>query len=194
MTTKVESEGQTKQRHKLELREWQNQSKLLVKKWKKEKKGKKEMDDELQRLEQELKNRHVAEWQAFVKEANEEESIPAAEPPGAPVANSKQEKAQRKREKKKHEEKARDARIAEEAKNVVSERKVEVDDITNQLNPLGMTIFEIPSDGHCMYHAVADQLRRINELPSTSMLPYLYLRQLTATSLRSHSADFLPFV
>ena len=61
-------------------------------------------------------------------------------------------------------------RIEEESKNVVSERKIELDQIALQLQSLTLTIHEIPSDGHCLYHAIADQLRRIGQLPSTGAL------------------------
>ncbi|OQR81185.1 hypothetical protein ACHHYP_16684 [Achlya hypogyna] len=198
MASRTETEGQTKQRHKLEAREWQNQSKLLVKKWKKDKMGKKEIEDELQRLEVEMKDRHAAELSAFAtseEEVAENTSSALANTPEIPTTKAKLEKAQRKREKKKQEGKDRQLRIEEESKNVVSERKVEVDQISLQLRALSMTIHEIPSDGHCLYHAVADQLRRIEALPDTGAIPpYKYMRQLTAASLRTHAADFLPFV
>ncbi|KDO16695.1 hypothetical protein SPRG_17802, partial [Saprolegnia parasitica CBS 223.65] len=198
MASRNETEGQAKQRHKLEAREWQNQTKLLQKKWKKEKKSKKDIEDELVRLEQEMKERHAAELLAFAKD-DDETVIDDAAPPAtdAPPAstNAKLEKAQRKREKKKQEEKDRQLRIDEESKNVVSERKIELDQIALQLQSLTMTIHEIPSDGHCLYHAIADQLRRIGQLPSTGALPpHLYLRQLTAASLRANADDFMPFV
>ncbi|EQC33001.1 hypothetical protein SDRG_09523 [Saprolegnia diclina VS20] len=200
MASRNETEGQAKQRHKLEAREWQNQTKLLQKKWKKEKKSKKDVEDELVRLEHEMKERHAAELLAFAKDDDDNDETvvdatpPAADPTSAST-NAKLEKAQRKREKKKQEEKDRQLRIAEESKNVVSERKVELDQIALQLQSLSMTIHEIPSDGHCLYHAVADQLRRIEQLPSTGALPpHLYLRQRTAASLRANADDYMPFV
>lgn len=42
----------------------------------------------------------------------------------------------------------------------MSERQVEADIILRKLQPLGLAIKDIPSDGHCMYHAVADQMQQ----------------------------------
>ncbi|RQM19454.1 hypothetical protein B5M09_011570 [Aphanomyces astaci] len=109
-------------------------------------------------------------------------------------ANAKLEKAQRKRDKKRQEERERLERIEFESQNVVSQRQIESDAIAAQLTSLGLIVKEIPSDGHCMYHAVADQLKLTRRLPFPSSDAYIPLRQKTAAYLRSHADDFVPFV
>lgn len=63
-------------------------------------------------------------------------------------------------EKLKKQEQERRERIEEENKNTVSERQIEADIILSKLRPLKLVIKDIPSDGHCMYHAVADQMKQ----------------------------------
>ncbi|RLO08815.1 hypothetical protein DYB28_009983, partial [Aphanomyces astaci] len=109
-------------------------------------------------------------------------------------ANAKLEKAQRKRDKKRQEERERLERIEFESQNVVSQRQIESDAIAAHLTSLGLIVKEIPSDGHCMYHAVADQLKLTRRLPFPSSDAYIPLRQKTAAYLRSHADDFVPFV
>lgn len=77
----------------------------------------------------------------------------------------------RKQEKLKKQEQERRERIEEENKHTVSERQIEADIIARKLAPLGLAMKDIPSDGHCMYHAVADQMK-LHGLPiSTSVRP-----------------------
>lgn len=63
-------------------------------------------------------------------------------------------------EKLKKQEQERNERIEAENKNTVSERQIEADIILSKLKPHNLVIKDIPSDGHCMYHAVADQMKR----------------------------------
>ena len=68
----------------------------------------------------------------------------------------KQAKARRKREKAKEKERERELAIEREnAEAGPSMRQIEVEQIQNQISPLGFTIAEIPSDGNCLYRAVA---------------------------------------
>lgn len=79
---------------------------------------------------------------------------------GAPTAEEererKQAKARRKREKAKEKERERELEIEREnAEAGPSLRQIEVEQIQNQIAPLGFEIAEIPSDGNCLYRAVA---------------------------------------
>jgi OTU domain-containing protein 6 len=70
----------------------------------------------------------------------------------------KQEKARRKKEAKKEKERLRQEELDEIAANAgPSMRKVELEALETQLKPLSLTILEIPSDGNCLYRAVAAQ-------------------------------------
>ncbi|RHY34743.1 hypothetical protein DYB32_000684, partial [Aphanomyces invadans] len=73
------------------------------------------------------------------------------------------------KDKKRQEERDRQDRIAFESQNVVSQRQIEIDAISNQLTSLNLVIKEIPSDGHCMYHAVADQLKLTGRLATVTV-------------------------
>ncbi|CAK4235631.1 unnamed protein product [Aphanomyces euteiches] len=193
----METVGQAKQRHKLELRAWQSSQKALVKKWKSENMSKKEIESKLVEMENEIKVRHDTELDNISKQtaSTDEPEIKLAEViVEKATSTAKLDKAQRKRDKKKQEEKARQERIANESRDIVSKRQIECDQIADKLKALNMAIKEVPSDGHCMYHAIADQLKRMDFLPHMSMESHVYLRLRTAKYLRSHANDFLPFV
>jgi OTU domain-containing protein 6 len=71
---------------------------------------------------------------------------------------------------------------------------VEADMILAQLARLGLQIKDIPSDGHCMYHAVADQMQ-LKKLPiAQDVAGFQYLRRLTSEYMLTHTDDFLPFM
>lgn len=68
----------------------------------------------------------------------------------------KQAKARRKREKAKEKERERELQIEREnAEAGPSMRQIEVEQIQTQIAPLGLQISEIPSDGNCLYRAIA---------------------------------------
>ena len=63
-------------------------------------------------------------------------------------------------EKKSQKDKEREERIAtDEAESADSNpRLIEREQLTSVLEPLGLVIKDVPSDGHCLYAAVSDQL------------------------------------
>jgi len=71
----------------------------------------------------------------------------------------KQAKARRKREAKKTRERLQNEAIERETAESSSHsaRQLELDSLSEQLRPLGLEISEIPSDGNCLYRAVAAQ-------------------------------------
>ncbi|CAL1704853.1 unnamed protein product [Somion occarium] len=56
---------------------------------------------------------------------------------------------------------------------------------------LGVRMFEITPDGHCLFSAVADQLNILGILPGVS---YLDVRRAAADYIHSHPDDFIPFL
>ncbi|KAG3022768.1 hypothetical protein JG687_00005609 [Phytophthora cactorum] len=201
MASKGETLGQTRQRHKLELRTLQNDIKAFQKKAKKDRLSKKDIETQVAAMENAMKERHDAEVKAFETEEEDAET-PAAQSDAAstesgsavhPKRAKAQAKAQRKREAKKNQERERRERIEEANKNTVSERQIEADMILAQLARHGLKIKDIPSDGHCMYHAVADQMKQKN-LPIAEMAGFQYLRKLTSEYMLAHPDDFLPFM
>lgn len=194
---KSETLGQAKQRHKLELRTLQNDVKAFQKKAKKDRLSKKELEAQVAAMEAAVKERHEQELKAFATEEEVEEAAEAeAEQPKQEAGlTSKQAKAIRKREAKKQQERERRERIEEESKNTVSERQIEADMILAQLARRGLTIKDIPSDGHCMYHAVADQMtQRGLPIDAGELAAFAYLRKLTSEYMLANSDDFLPFM
>ncbi|KAJ4815994.1 OTU domain-containing protein 6B [Rhynchospora pubera] len=105
--------------------------------------------------------------------------------------SSKQSKSAKRRGKRAQEELAREQRIQEEQNNLVSDRMVENENLVKKLEPLGLMIYEIKPDGHCLYRAVENQLSLCNN----GIAPYNYqkLREMVAKYMRENAADFLPF-
>ncbi|TMW63621.1 hypothetical protein Poli38472_002562 [Pythium oligandrum] len=192
---KTETLGQMKQRHKLEARTLQNDIKNFQKKAKKDKMNKKDMETQIQKMEEDLVKRHESEIASLADE--EDAAPPAVAAPAQEAAPPKPQgpsKAQRRKENKKQKERERQERIEEENKHTVSERQIEADIILAKLSQFKLVIKDIPSDGHCMYHAVADQMKRHNFPLTTEEPAYQYLRRLTSEYMLAHPDDFLPFL
>ncbi|GMF22743.1 unnamed protein product [Phytophthora fragariaefolia] len=214
MSAKGETLGQAKQRHKLELRvhadafsplslvvqTLQTDVKAFQKKAKKDRLSKKETEEQVAAMENAVKQRHEEELKAFDtdEQGAAEEPSAAAGIQAEPAVPSKQAraqaKAQRKREVKKQQERERLERIEEAKKHTVSERQIEADMILAQLARHGLKIKDIPSDGHCMYHAVADQMKQKNLSVADEVAGFQYLRKLTSEYMLAHADDFLPFM
>ena len=87
-------------------------------------------------------------------------------------------------------EKEREERIAEaEIENLTGARHVESEKLAQILAARQLEIKQIPSDGHCMYRAIEDQLKEQN-----GVLTVAALRCQTANYMQSHVEDFLPFL
>jgi len=154
-----------------------------------DKKKKKEVAEEIAKLEHELEERHQNELQQF--EALEET------PKVDEVANdleatlevtTRVTKAQKRRDKKQIKDRERDLAVAEqEQANLQGARHLETESIRKLLASRGLTFHDVPSDGHCMYVAIAHQLGA--DSPSVQQL-----RKTAADFMRSHRDDFMPFM
>uniref|UniRef100_A0A0A8Y5J2 OTU domain-containing protein n=1 Tax=Arundo donax TaxID=35708 RepID=A0A0A8Y5J2_ARUDO len=162
---------------------------------------KKQVEEAISRLSAELEAKHAAELASFgykpsgSSEKGNIDTLVKAIAGVSMASNSdsaKLSKGARRREKKAKEEAAREQRIQEEQSNLVSDRMIEDEKLEKKLEPLGLTIQEIKPDGHCLYHAVENQL----SLHSSGAAWYSYqeLRQMTAKYMREHAVDFLPFL
>ncbi|XP_066290767.1 deubiquitinase OTUD6B-like [Branchiostoma lanceolatum] len=169
---------------------------------KNDKKRKKQLTVEIAQLEAELDERHLreeAELQAGSGDASEEQDAVTEGVGGLQVTDAAQgqqpqkqkvSKAQKRREKKAAKDKERDQRIAEsEVDNLSGARHMETQKIKALLRDRQLAVKEISSDGHCLYNAVAEQLKQVGDEKSM-----LGLRQLTAEYMKSHTDDFLPFL
>lgn len=86
------------------------------------------------------------------------------------------------------------ARIAEE----VGPRAVEYRRFNDLLTRRGLALFEVPSDGNCLYCAVQHQLSLRDRLDSAlapeESVTISWLRNCTARFMQEHADDFLPFM
>ncbi|XP_032681617.1 deubiquitinase OTUD6B [Odontomachus brunneus] len=189
------------QKHKKERKELQAQIQILKKSiCKGDKKKKKEVMEEIGHLEESLDKRQIEElneWRLTHVTLNDKEELTISSEVISKDNNCLDQpmqrisKAQKRREKKANAEKERNQKIIEqEALNVFGKRNVEIEAIKKILFERGLMVYEIPSDGHCLYNAVAHQLKVNGETP----LSLHDLRTKTADYLRENMNDFLPFL
>ncbi|XP_043686148.1 deubiquitinase OTUD6B [Vespula pensylvanica] len=197
------TEDQLLQKHKRERKELQAQIQILKKSiCKGDKKKKKEVADEIARKEENLEKRQdeeLARWKISQVTLNDKDTENLEETYNINDIESKESekvqqrisKAQRRRYKKENAERERNQRIIEqEAFDVYGKRNVEMQSIQKILYERDLMLYEIPSDGHCLYNAIAHQLKMLGEIPFS-----LHdLRMKTAIYLRQNRNDFLPFI
>ncbi|XP_037528324.1 deubiquitinase OTUD6B isoform X2 [Rhipicephalus sanguineus] len=167
-----------------------------------DKKRKKDVAAEVAVLEAELEKKHKKDLEEFA--ALQSDGVASDQPEVDDVINEldaaslhepsmkqgKASKAEKRREKKRQKEVLREKEIAEqEVENQFLPRAVEERELRGILGKLGLTIYEIPSDGNCMYKAMEHQLGLFGIMKSMSEL-----RQETAKYMLSHSEEFLPFL
>lgn len=94
---------------------------------------------------------------------------------------------------------AQDAEIRRQAEEEVKagagkpdEAELERQGITAMCTALGVTMYEINPDGHCLYAAVADQLNLRNK--ATQPTDYKAARKATAEEMRTHPDEYKPFI
>lgn len=211
----AESLEEMKARHKKEVRELEEACRMRLKRAKEQggKKGGKKKQEEARaqnaQQEDDLQYRHRQEIEEFEERdpdqfaaaelaavVAEEEAAAAAA--AAEAVPKKKGKAQRKREKKAELQRERERQIEVEKANMVSPRKVELEAINHQLAhlPDALVTHEVLSDGHCLFRAVDHQLRcrglPLPDVPNST--GFMALRHATASFMRSHSDDFMPFL
>ncbi|CAK9811997.1 Deubiquitinase OTUD6B [Anthophora quadrimaculata] len=191
------------QKHKKERKELQAQIQTLKKSiCKGDKKKKREVTEEISRLEDTLDKKQEEEltrWKVAHLNINNVENENVEDIDNESTKDDKQcdqltqrvSKAQKRRDKKANAERERNQRIIEEeALNVFGKRNVELQTIKKILAERDLMIYEIPTDGHCLYNAVAHQLKVIGETP----LNCHDLRTKAALYLRENMNEFLPFI
>ncbi|XP_072530886.1 deubiquitinase OTUD6B [Salminus brasiliensis] len=166
---------------------------------KNDKKRRKQLSEDVARLEAELNEKHENELKQLQNSKDAEkvdevsDAVNSISLSGGEQADGKQArvtKAQKRRDKKAALEKERENRIAEaELENLSGSRHQEGLKLKQKLAEKHLQIKEISSDGHCMYRAVEDQL-----VERGRALGIQELRAQTAQYMRSHSSDFLPFL
>ncbi|XP_076864673.1 deubiquitinase OTUD6B [Brachyhypopomus gauderio] len=166
---------------------------------KNEKKRRKQLIEDIGKLEAELSQKHENELRDLQNShpadqvdevADAVDCIDLTGGEKADVKQARVSKAQKRRDKKAAQEKERETRIAEaEVENLSGSRHQEDLKLRQKLAEKHLQIREICSDGHCMYRAVEDQL-----VDRGSTLGLRELRAQTAQYMRNHADDFLPFL
>ncbi|PIL23922.1 hypothetical protein GSI_13673 [Ganoderma sinense ZZ0214-1] len=82
---------------------------------------------------------------------------------------------------------------AEADARIQHQTKEEEANIKRICDELGLQIYEITPDGHCLFSAVADQLQLLGVLPSAAAT-YQACRTAAADYIQTHQDDFLPFL
>lgn len=168
---------------------------------KNDKKRRKQLTEEIAKLEADLTQKHDEELRQLssATDTKVEEvvnGVEAMKVEGGGEDEVKQPrvtKAQKRRDKKAAQEKERESRIAEaEVLNLQGVRHQEGLKLAQKLAQQKLQIKEIPSDGHCMYRAIEDQVAQRSKPALT--LSMKELRSRTAEHMRSHADDFLPFL
>lgn len=166
---------------------------------KNDKKKRKQMTEEIAKLEANLSQKHEEELTQLKPDnkveavTNGVEVLKVEDGEQEEVTQPRVTKAQKRRDKKVAQEKERENRIAEaEVQNLQGARHQEGLALAQKLAQKQLQIKEISSDGHCMYRAVADQLAQRSKPGSTVSVKEL--RSQTAERMRSRADDFLPFL
>ncbi|XP_064835538.1 deubiquitinase OTUD6B isoform X2 [Oncorhynchus masou masou] len=167
---------------------------------KNDKKRRKQLTEDIVKLEAELNKKHNEELQQLDSsvEKTVDEVVNGVESLALEGEEEQKDakrggglsKAQKRRDKKAAAEKERERRIAEaEVENLSGLRHQEGLKLSQKLVERQLQIREISSDGHCMYRAVEDQLGQHG-----LGLTLKDLRTQTAQHMRNHTDDFLPFL
>lgn len=158
-------------------------------------------------LEDEMLERHTAELALLPPAPDDaggegddavEEGAPAEEDEGERKRRKAREKAARKAARQREAAAEREARIkAEMASAGPLPRDVENSVIQRRLEQFGeWRVKEIPSDGHCMFRAVADQLAaqgRLGDFGLPAVGAHTQLRRRAAQHMLANAANFEPF-
>jgi OTU domain-containing protein 6 len=87
------------------------------------------------------------------------------------------------------------SKAAEEASNQTDHRAIERETMEREIQARGLVEQEVRSDGHCLYAAMADQLKA-NAISTGSETPpdYKSVRHDAAAFIQDHADDFVPFL
>lgn len=181
-------------RHKKERKELQAKIQALKKTaGKGDKKKKKEVAEEIVRLESDLDRKHNEELSAIAinkchNQHNGNKSDDVEKNESAEQAAARVSKAQRRRDKKAADDKQRQSEIlAQEETNKTGPRVLELNTIKKLLKQRNLVIQPIPSDGDCLYNAIRNQLLVTGRQPPDVKT----LRNLTADYIEANKESLI---
>ncbi|XP_008253944.2 deubiquitinase OTUD6B isoform X1 [Oryctolagus cuniculus] len=192
-TEELDEEEQLVRRHRKEKKELQAKIQGMKNAVpKNDKKRRKQLTEDVAKLEKELEQKHKEELEQLKLTSKNKIDSVAVNISNLVLENQppRISKAQKRRDKKAALEKEREERIAEaEIENLSGARHIESEKLAQILAARQLEIKQIPSDGHCMYRAIEDQLKE-----QDSAVTVAALRSQTAEYMQSHVEDFLPFL
>ncbi|KAL5277108.1 OTUD6B family protein [Megaselia abdita] len=193
----METEEDIISRHRKEKKDLQAKIQSLKKSATKgDKKKRKEVLEEIAKLEIDSEKKHSEELNNFNNSKNKEEVIENSAPEIEKTADDDETtttqpritKAQKRRDKKIREEKERAADIAEQEElNKNGPRTLETQSITNILKARNLSLHPIISDGNCLFNAVIHQL----DLKECDVTDISTLRDKTAKYIENHKDEFI---
>ncbi|KAK2149065.1 hypothetical protein LSH36_469g01050 [Paralvinella palmiformis] len=168
-----------------------------------DKKKRKEVMAKIAKMEEDQAEKHKLELEQLNQEADNVADnvnathlddntvdVPTDGPAQMEDTGQKRSKAQKRRERKAAKEREREERIKnQDIENLTGARHVETQKLKAMLSERGLAIYDIPSDGNCLYAAVADQLSRYSVKTTVESL-----RVQAANYMRQHQDDLLPFL
>lgn len=192
-TEELDEEEQLVRRHRREKKELQAKIQGMKNAVpKNDKKRRKQLTEDVAKLEKELEQKHREELEQLKLTSENKIDSVAVNISNLVLENQppRISKAQKRRDKKAALEKEREERIAEaEIENLSGARHIESEKLAQILAARQLEIKQIPSDGHCMYRAIEDQLKE-----QDCAVTVAALRSQTAEYMQSHVEDFLPFL
>ncbi|XP_025229253.1 OTU domain-containing protein 6A [Theropithecus gelada] len=175
-------------RHQREKKELQAQIQSLKNSVPKtDKKKRKQLLQDVARMEAEMAQKHRQELEKFQDDRSVESVVEDLAKMDLENRPPRPSKAQRKRERMESQERARQESIfqAEMSEHLAGFRREEEEKLADILGARGLEMKEIPADGHCMYRAIQDQL--------VFSVSVEMLRCRTASYMQKHVDEFLPF-
>jgi len=195
MSDVSEEHENLQQKHRTEKKELRATIQQLKKSVNNCKKKKKEVAEQITKLENDLKEKHEREMQelathscntgdAPVENSDEKEDCQRAPEKSSP----KMSRAAKKRAKKAAEEREREAELKKEKEELLftSPRALELKKMTALLKERGLKVHDIPADGDCLFNAVSHQLGGDRSQSQ--------LRHSAVEHIRRRKEDFLPFL
>lgn len=155
----IEIQESLENRHRRERKELQAKIQSMKKNASKDKKKKKELLEEIVKLELDLDKKHLEESTNNLNLIDTSNKTEEEEISTEPAGNQRISKAQKRREKKEAEEKLRQIEIlAQEELNKNGPRFLEMHSIKKILQSRSLVIHPISSDGDCLFNAVRHQM------------------------------------
>jgi len=162
-----------------------------------DKKKKKEVAEEITKIEKDLALKHEEELKQLTLKIKESQDAVKVDEicveleENLVVKNDlRVTKAQKRRDKKSNQEREREKMISEQEKaNLQGSRHMETEKIKNLLAARNLTFHDVPSDGNCMYVAILHQLSKGGVSYTLQQL-----RSIAADFMRRNQDDFMPFM